>query len=145
MASFEGGQMISVELDSDRQQVYALTEAEVTAIEDGAADSYFALLSDDAVFMPPNVAAKSGDDLRQWLRDFLERVTIKYVDFTHGETVIREDLACHIYVCRWTATPKSGGSPILMSFKGMHVLRRQPGGPWKISRSIWNTDPTSSS
>jgi hypothetical protein len=31
---------------SNRQQVCAVIEAEVTAIEDGAADSYFALLSD---------------------------------------------------------------------------------------------------
>ena len=137
--------MISVELEGDRQQVFALTEAEVTAIEAGETDRYLSLLSDDAVFMPPNVATKTGDDLRQWLRDFLKRVTIKYVDFAHGDTLIREDLACHAYTCRWTATPKSGGPPTLMSFKGMHVLRRQPGGSWKISRSIWNTDPTSAS
>jgi ketosteroid isomerase-like protein len=58
--------------------------------------------------------------------------------------VIRDDLACHVYTCSWTATPKSGGQPASMCFKGMHVLRRQPGGRWKISRSIWNTDPTTS-
>ncbi len=137
--------MIGGELDHDRRQVCALTEAEAAAIEAGDTDTYLSLLSDDAAFMPPNVATKTGDDLRQWLRDFLQRVAIKYVDFVHGETLIREDLACHEYTCRWTATPKSGGTPTLMSFKGMHVLRRQPGGSWKISRSIWNTDPTSAS
>jgi ketosteroid isomerase-like protein len=137
--------MISVDWDRDRQHVFALTEAEATAIESGEADAYFSLLSEDAVFMPPNVASKTGEELRQWLRDFLERVTIKYVEFAHGETVIREDLACHAYTCRWTATPRSDGPPTSMAFKGMHVLRRQPGGSWKISRSIWNTDPPSSS
>ena len=129
-------------LDRDRQQVFAVTEEEVAAIEAGDVDRYLALLSDDAVFMPQNVATKTGDDLRQWLRDFLDRVTIKYLQFAHGETVIRDDLACHACTCSWTAAPKSGGQPALMCFKGMHVLRRQPGGSWKISRSIWNTDPT---
>jgi ketosteroid isomerase-like protein len=122
--------------------VFAVTEEEVAAIESGDIDRYLALLSDDAVFMPQNVAAKTGCDLRQWLRDFLDQVTIKYLQFTHGETVIRNDLACHAYSCSWTATPKSGGQPALMRFKGMHVLRRMPEGIWRISRSIWNTDPT---
>jgi len=129
-------------LDRDRQRVLAVTEEEVAAIEAGGIDRYLDLLSDDSVFMPPDVAAKTGDDLRQWLRDFLDRVTIKYLQFAHGETVIRDDLACHAYACSWTATPKSGGQPALMRFKGMHVLRRQAGGTWKIARSIWNTDPT---
>ncbi len=135
--------MTSPDLDRDRQQVNALTEAEATAIESGDADSYFSLLSDDAQFMPPNIASKTGDDLRRWLSDFLQQVTIKYIEYAHRETVIREDLACHSYACRWTATPKSGGPPTSMAFKGMHVLRRQPGGSWKIARSIWNTDPLS--
>lgn len=135
--------MIGTELDCDRRQVFAVTEAETTAIETASADTYFSILSDDAEFMPPNVAAKTGDDLRQWLREFLQRVTIEHIELAHGETIIREDLACHAYTCRWTATPKCGGPSASMAFKGMHVLRRQPGGSWKISRNIWNTDPTS--
>lgn len=134
--------MIEAGLDRDRHEVFAVTEEEVAAIEAGDIHRYLALLSDDAVFMPQNVANKTGDDLRQWLREFLDRVTIKYLQFAHGETVIRDDLACHAYTCNWTATPKSGGQPTLMCFKGIHVLRRQPGGQWKISRSIWNADPT---
>lgn len=137
--------MMDTKLDCDRRQVFAVTEAETIAVEAGNADSYFSILSDDAVFMPPNVASKTGVDLRQWLRDFLERVTIEHVEFAHGETIIREDLACHAYTCRWTATSKCGGTPTSMAFKGMHVLRRQPGGSWKISRNIWNTDPVSPS
>lgn len=131
--------------DRDRQQVFAATEEEVAAVEAGDIHRYLALLSDDAVFMPQNAAAKTGDDLRSWLRDFLDRVTIKYLQFAHGETVIRDDLACHAYTCTWTAAPKSGGPPARMSFKGLHVLRRQPDGSWKISRSIWNSDPSGES
>jgi ketosteroid isomerase-like protein len=125
----------------DRRQIFAVTEEEKAAIEAGDIRRYLALLSDDAVFMPQNVHSKTGDELRAWLADFLERVKITYLDFVHGETIIRGDLACHAYTCSWTAVPNSGGQPTLMHFKGLHVLRKQPGGPWRISRSIWNTDP----
>jgi ketosteroid isomerase-like protein len=138
----EGSEMINAGSDPDHQRVIAVTEEEVAAIEAGDADRYLALLGDDAVFMPPNIAAKTGDDLRQWLRDFLDRVTIKYLQFTHGEIVVRDDLACHAYSCSWKATPKSGGQPTLMCFKGMLVFRRTPDRIWKICRSIWNSDPT---
>jgi len=133
--------MIEEGLDLDGQRVFAVTEEETAAIEAGDIDRYLSLLSDDAVFMPQNASAKTGDELRQWLQDFLERTTIKYLEFSHGETLIRDDLACHAYTCSWAAAPKSGGQPTLVSFKGVHVLRRQQGGSWRISRSIWNTDP----
>ncbi len=133
--------MVDTASDLDRQQIFAVTEEEKTAIEAGDIHRYLALLSEDAVFMPQNVYVKTGDELRRWLADFLERIMIKYIDFVHGETIIRGDLACHTYTCSWTAMPRSGGEPTLMSFKGMHVLRKQPGRPWRISRSIWNTDP----
>jgi ketosteroid isomerase-like protein len=128
--------------DRDCRQVFALTEEEAAAVEAGDIDRYLSLLSDDAVFLPQNVSTKTGEDLRQWLREFLDRVSIRYLEFAHGETVIRDDLACHEYTCRWTATPRSGGQPAVMSFKGLHVLRRQRNGSWKISRNIWNTNPT---
>lgn len=128
--------------DPERARIFALTEAETKAVEAGDLDAYLCLLTDDAVFLPQNDSAKSGDELRRWLRDFLKRVAIKYTGFTHGETIVRDDLACHFYTCSWTAVARSGGQPVPMAFKGMHLLRRQPDGSWKIWRSIWNSDAT---
>ena len=68
--------------------------------------------------MPPNAAAKSGDDLRNWLRDFLEQFSIKFHHFAHGETILRDDFACHAYSCSWTAAPRSGGTGALMFLQG---------------------------
>ena len=133
--------MINSASDPVRAKIFAVTEAETKAIEVSDLDAYLSLLTDDAVFLPQNDSAKSGDELRRWLKDFLERVAIKYAAFAHGETIVRDDLACHFYTCSWTAVAKSGGQPVRMAFKGMHILRRQPDGSWKISRSIWNNDP----
>jgi len=128
-------------IESDRQQVFAVTEAELSAIQSSDTEKYFSLLSDDATLSPPNAASKTGAELRRWLSEFLEQVAIERAKLVHGETWIRDDLACHEYTCRWTATRKSGGTPTAMAFKGMHVLRREPGGQWRIVRNIWNVDP----
>jgi ketosteroid isomerase-like protein len=136
--------MIETGTNLDCQRVLEITEEEVRAVEAGDIDAYFSLLSPDAAFMPQSATVKAGDELRAWLRDFLEHFTIKYRQFTHGETIVRDDLACHTYACSWIATPKSGGEAKLAFFKGMHVLRRQVDGSWRIARSIWNTDPAPS-
>ena len=128
-------------LDIERERVVQTTEAEIDAVQRGDSERYLSLLSRDAVFMPPNEAPKSGDALRKWLCDFLERVSIRYTRFEHGQTIVRDDVAIHAYSCAWTATPRQGGAPRAMAFKGMHVLKRQTDGSWMISLSIWNSDP----
>ena len=134
-----GATITSVEREI--QRVWAVTEEEKAAIEADDISRYLALLAGDAVFMPPGSASKSGDELRAWLAEFLSRVAIHYSEFIHGETLVRDDLAYHAYTCSWTAAPKSGGPPATMWFKGVHILRRQTSGEWKIWRSIWNADP----
>jgi ketosteroid isomerase-like protein len=133
--------MSNTATEVDREQVFSICEDEAAAIETGDIDKYLSLLSGDAVFMPPNVPIKAGDELRAWLRDFLDDAEIHYTQFEHRETIVRDDLAYHVYTCRWTAAAKSGGESRSYSFKGMHVLRRGQTGAWRISRNIWNTDP----
>jgi ketosteroid isomerase-like protein len=135
--------MVETGANLDYQRILEITKEEVRAVEAGDLDKYLSLLSGDAVFMPQNATVKAGEELRAWLRDFLEHFTIQYRQFTHGETIVRDDLACHTYTCSWIATPKSGGEAKPASFKGIHVFRRQADGSWKIARSIWNTDPPS--
>ena len=128
-------------MDFETDAIFRITEDEVRAVETGDKGKYLSLLSRDSVFMPQNETSKTGDELRKWLCAFLDRVEIHYTRFAHGETIVRDDVAIHAYTCAWSATPKTGGSPRLISFKGMHVLRREPDGAWKIAMNIWNTDP----
>jgi ketosteroid isomerase-like protein len=51
------------------------------------------------------------------------------------------DLAYHTYVYTWLTTPRAGGEAKVSSGKGLHILRRQADGPWKIAREIWNDLP----
>lgn len=133
--------MIDASLDVERDQILRLAESEISAIEAGDADSYLKLLSRNAIFMPQNDTMRTGDELRQWLRDFLDSVVVHYTRFAHGKTIVRDDLAIHTYTCGWMAIPKGVGEARLLSFKGLHVLHREEDGEWKIAVSIWNTDP----
>lgn len=134
--------MTQAALDAAAEEVLRVTEEEAKAIEAGDVEDYLSLLCPDAVFMPQNATIKSGQELCRWMAAFLRRMTVRYQELIHLETIVRDDLAYHAYACRWTATPRSGGESVTTSFKGVHLLRRQQDGSWKIARSIWNTDPT---
>ena len=136
--------MTNIATPLDCREVFTITEEETAAIQTGDIHRYLAILSADAAFLPPNTRAKTGEELRCWLADFLNGVEIRDVRYAHGETLIRDDLATHEYTCSWAAAPRSGGTPASMAFKGLHLLRRGPDGAWKISRNIWNAEPAGS-
>ena len=132
---------MTVETAADVQEVLAVTSKEARAITTGDLALYRSILSDSAVFLPPNSMPLSGNELRLWLGDFLDHISIEYVESADGRMEIRGDLAWHEYTCAWTAMPRSGGASVLTYFKGLHILERCPGDTWKIVRNIWNTSP----
>jgi ketosteroid isomerase-like protein len=131
--------------EADRKQVIAVTDEEVAAIAAGDFKRYAAILADDAVYMPPNLPAKAGDELRAWLKDFVVRFAIQWLKFVHEETTVAGDLAYHRYTYSWRVTPKAGGEPVVGHGKGLQILRREQDGQWKMARSIWNAIPAPSS
>jgi ketosteroid isomerase-like protein len=133
--------MLEGSSEHNRMLVIAVADEEANAISLGDAERYFAILSEDAVFMPPNSTPKAGDELRQWLRGFLNEVSVEYLNSAHGQTVVANDLAYHEYTCSWKVTPRSGGETTTAHFKGLHIVRRQSDGSWKLSRNIWNLSP----
>jgi ketosteroid isomerase-like protein len=126
---------------SEIQKVIAVSEQEAAAMRSGDMSEYLTILSEDAVFMPPNTLTKQGEELRQWLREFVNSNRVEWPRFEHGETIVAGDLALHEYVYTMKVTPKSGGKPAVGYGKGLHVLRREAGGAWKVLRNIWNARP----
>lgn len=127
------------------QKVIAVADQEAAAMQSGDMKEYLTILSDDAVFMPPNTLAKQGEELRQWLREFVNSNRVEWPRFEHGETIVAGDLAFHEYVYTMKATPKAGGQPAVGYGKGLQVLRREADGAWKILRNIWNARPADTS
>jgi len=121
--------------------VEAILDREVAAIASDDIAGYLAILDDEAMFLPPNLAPKQGADLRGWLRDFLQRFAVQWLSYAHEETQVEGDIAYHRFAYSWKVTPKSEGEPIVAYGKGFHILRRQAGQEWKLWREIWNASP----
>lgn len=129
---------------ADVMRVIAVLDEEARAISDGDIDGLLAILAEDAVFMPPNLFEKTGEELRSWLRDFLAGFTAVWLKYVHGQTEVVGDLAYHVFFYSWRVTPKAGGAGTLGHGKGIHILRRQPDGSWKLAREIWTPSPAAS-
>jgi ketosteroid isomerase-like protein len=122
--------------------VLAPVEREKAAVAAGDPAAYFAILTEDAIFMPPQSLAKSGEELRSWLSAFLRDFQIEWLSFASTELEVVESLAYHTFTYTWLATPRAGGEGKVASGKGLHILRRQTDGSWKIAREIWNAVPS---
>ncbi|MGA9762519.1 MAG: DUF4440 domain-containing protein [Gaiellaceae bacterium] len=128
-----------------KSRVEGAVDIELAATEDGDIERYLMLLDDDALFLPPDMPSVGGEELRAWLRSFLDNWRVEWLSFKHEEAEICGDLAFHRYSYSWRLEPKAGGQLQVSHGKGLHVLRRLPNGDWKIARKVWNGRPTPNS
>lgn len=135
--------MLSGRPDVRKDHVLAAIREERDALQTGDIDQYLAVLTDDAIFMPPNSLSKTGAELRSWLRGFLGAFRVEWLCFTSTETLLADEIAFHSYTYTWRVCARAGGEPTVASGKGVHLLRRQPDGSWKIAREMWNSNPAS--
>jgi ketosteroid isomerase-like protein len=77
--------------------------------------------------------------LRRWLDTTFAQVTLSG-QYTSSEVTVSGDWAVDRYAGTLTATPKGGGAPMQEQIKGVHIMRRDTDGTWRIAQDIWNTD-----
>ena len=121
------------------REVQTVVGQEVGAAATGDLSSYLAILTDDAIYYPPNLAPQSGPELQRFLNEFLESFQVEWLKFMNEETVVSGDLAYNVYSYSWRVTPRAGGEPVASQGKGLQVLRRSDDGQWKMARNIWNS------
>lgn len=126
---------------SDKEAILAVIDQEVAAAAGGDVETYEAILADNAAFMPPNGHPRSGTELRAWLRQFLEGFAVEWLSFQHIDVVVDGRYGYHSYEYKWSVTPRVGGEAMLSQGKGLHVMRREVDGSWRILREIWNASP----
>jgi ketosteroid isomerase-like protein len=66
---------------------------------------------------------------------------VEWVSFQHGDMAVDGLHGYHSYEYEWRVTPRAGGKASVSCGKGLHVLRREADGSWKIVREIWNASP----
>lgn len=127
---------------ADKAAVDAVRNQEMSALNSGVVDSMLVVYTDDIVMMPPNEAMVTGSAaLRTWIDTTLKQVTMTG-RYTSSSVEVSGDLAVDHYTGELTVTPKAAGAkPTTETIKGLHILRRQADGSWKIIKDVWNSDP----
>ena len=112
----------------------------LAAINANDAAAVLALLTDDAVYLPPNEPAVAGKAaIGPWLEGYFAAYR------THWEKTTRELVAAGDWAVEYAAervrdTPVGGGAAVEDVYKGLIVYRRQADGTWKVAKDMWNSD-----
>jgi ketosteroid isomerase-like protein len=70
----------------------------------------------------------------------LEEFGVSAAEYVVHDIEIHGDIAIDYYEGELTMNPVDGGAPMLALLKGIHVLKRQADGSWKISHDVWNAN-----
>ncbi len=128
--------------DEDVTAIRSLGASYAQAVLAGDMDAVVALYAEDAVEMPPNMAARSGK----------EAIRAAYVSEAGSGPMAGEfaltsveidgsgDLAFDRGTFSWTGTPPGMTEPMTETGKYLCIVRRQEGGSWLWSSVIWNSD-----
>lgn len=124
----------------DIEAIRQLAEAWRSGWLAGDVDSLLSLYADEPVLMPQDQPVVAGKDA---IRSLYEAV-LREFDFqsegTVKEVVVSGDLGYFWSVYTLMATPKAGGEAMKVSGKSLFIVRRQPGGGWRIARLMDNSD-----
>jgi ketosteroid isomerase-like protein len=106
------------------------------AVNAGDIDRILQITADDFEIMPPGQSALSGGSAREFLKGFVGQFAADLQPFTNEEIIVSGDWAIQRLTYHLTLTPKSGGDPITERGDGLHILRREPGGSWRLVKDI---------
>ena len=106
----------------------------------GDTELLLSLYGDDPVVMPQDQPPVMGKDA---IRSIYQAVLKEYAFSSEGKLMEVEasgDWGYFWSTYTLTATPKVGGEPIKSTGKSVFIVKRQPGGAWKIARLMDNSD-----
>ncbi len=121
------------------EAIRSLTKHIVDAMNRGDVEAFFDVVSEDAVFFPPNEPAKRGEELRDFMSSFLDQFTVHFDRYVDEEIEVVGKLAINHYSYRWTVAAKSGGEPQTAEGHGIRILKQQTDGGWKITHEMWSS------
>ncbi|WP_370752738.1 YybH family protein [Foetidibacter luteolus] len=58
----------------------------------------------------------------------------------YDEVNVSGNLAYGRGYAKVTLIPKKGGAPVVSTAKYLNILKKQPGGEWKTTHDIWNSN-----
>ncbi len=126
--------------DADVKAIDALRDRELALVFAGALDSMGTIYTDDVDFMPPGEPAVQGlDAVKKWAQAALAQASMSG-KYTSSHVTVSGDVAVDRYTATLSTTAKAGGPAMEETLKGLHILKRQPSGGWRIAIDTWNPD-----
>ena len=127
---------------SDEAAVAKVVQRELDATRANNADSLTAVFSSDATVKPPNELPVMGPALQSWAKNLFANATINQMAKSDEQITVSGDMAVHSYGFELTVTPK-GGKATQEKGHGIHILRKQADGSWKLTYDTWSADSSS--
>ena len=126
---------------SQRAAIYDHREAYNSTLKNDDLEGWLDTLSNDCVFLPPNLPAVIGKDaVRGWAKEgFFDPFDIGF-EFGYEDFEIRGDRAMGWGWFEQTFEPKAGGEEIHLKGKFIDVFKKAPDETWKLARCRFNTD-----
>ena len=128
-------------LDQDLELIDRLHRKDMEAARNGDFETLRSLMTDDAVILPPGGPTVRGrqelDAKFNAMQQGMEHVEVLEYALDFEEVRVLGDYAFEWGTIRGSMRAK-GGAPEPASYKVMRILKREPGGAWRVHRSIWN-------
>ena len=136
----QASQTSQASTEKDVAAINAVQDREISLVATANPDSLVTAFASDVDFMPPDEPAIRGHDgLRKWAETMFSQGTMSG-RYLSSEVTVSGDVAVARYVGELTMKMKAGGAPVTEHLKGIHVMKRQPDGSWKIVQDVWNAD-----
>ena len=122
------------------EDVAAIRNASQTFVQANVAGDWaaaVAVLTEDAVWMPPNQAAREG---RADIQDWLSLQTVTDFELAALETGGRGGIAYTRGSFSITLTVEGMAGPVSDTGKYVEIWWKEPDGSWLIDQIIWNSD-----
>ena len=126
--------------EADVEAINSLRDEFIALDNAGDAAGLASLYTNDAVLMPPNQAAVTGNQaIESGFQTTFDQFTIEFT-LAPDEVEVVGDWAFDRGTYMIALTPKADGEPMEDRGKYIVILRRQADGCWKIARDMWNSD-----
>jgi uncharacterized protein (TIGR02246 family) len=124
----------------DHAAVHAVAEALRTAVNAGDVGGVLECWAPDGVLMPPHHPTVHGHAaIAEYFRGVFATRRLAFT-FTGWNVILLSDAALERLTYTVVATSVTAGRSADDVGKGLHVYTRQPGGRWRLTQDIWNSD-----
>jgi ketosteroid isomerase-like protein len=140
--TFVGWSAAQSNTDADVAGIKAFNQAYEKAIKADDTNAMVNMWDNDGVMLPPAEPAVVGaSQIRAWLTK--NRVTATSANISQDVTNWKDIMVSGDYGFQWGQTfvdirSKDGSTGFHMYGTALQVLRKEPGGSWKLFRSSWS-------